>query len=45
MSAIIAVLAAFSVIAPVASAEAPTADQVLAPAKAKADGSSGSPTP
>ena len=36
MRAIIAVLAAFSVIASFASAETPTADQVLAPAKAKA---------
>jgi thiol-disulfide isomerase/thioredoxin len=36
MRAIIPVLAAFSVIASIASAETPTADQVLAPAKAKA---------
>src|SRR5664280_1190964 len=36
MRAIIPVLAAFSVISSIAYAEAPTADQVLAPAKAKA---------
>jgi len=36
MRAIISVLAAFSVIASIAAAETPTADQVLAPAKAKA---------